>query len=61
MTEPRLLIGINAIAAHAGITPRLAQHMVNQRTIPTWRVGGTPMATAAGLDEWSLLKRQGKF
>jgi hypothetical protein len=58
---PRLLVGTGAIADHARIPTRLAQHLINSGAIPVWRSGGTPMSTATALDEWSLLKRQGKF
>lgn len=59
--HPRLLVGAAAIAAHMRVTTRLAQHMINQRTIPTFRRNGTPMATVTALEEWSLLYRLGKI
>lgn len=58
---PRLLCGNRAIADHLGISTKAAEHMIVRRLLPAWRVGGTPMATATGLDEWSQMKRSGKF
>ena len=61
MPEPRLLIGAAAIAAYGGITETLAQQLISQRALPVWLHRGRPMTTATALEEWSLLRRTGKF
>jgi len=64
MTEaitPVLLRGAKAIGAHLDISPTAALHRHRQGSIPTFRVGGTPYATAAALDDWQALSRAGKI
>jgi hypothetical protein len=61
MTEPRLLIGVTAIASHSGITETLAHQLINQRALPVWHSRGRPMTTATALEEWGQLRRAGKF
>jgi hypothetical protein len=64
MTEtntPILLRGAAAIGSHLGITPATALHRHRQGSIPTFRVGGTPYATAAALDDWQAPSRAGKI
>ena len=60
-TQPRLLIGISAIAAHSRITETLARQLINQRALPVWHCNGRPMTTATALAEWGQLRREGKF
>ena len=55
--EPSLLIGHRAIADFLGISTREVQHLHNQRKLPTWLRGGSPVATAAGLADWQAIKR----
>ncbi|MDN4632794.1 hypothetical protein QCD71_14815 [Sphingomonas sp. PsM26] len=58
---PVLLRGAAAIGAHLGISAAAALHRHRQGSIPTFRVGGTPYATAAALDDWQALSRAGKI
>lgn len=58
---PILLRGAKAIGAHLGISPTAALHRHRQGSIPTFRVGGTPYATAKALDDWQALSRAGKI
>jgi len=59
--QPRLLIGVSAIAAHGGISETLAQQLISQRALPVWHSRGRPMTTASALEEWGQLRRAGKF
>ncbi|SEQ47761.1 hypothetical protein [Sphingobium sp. YR768] len=59
--QPRLLVGISAIAAHSRITETLAKQLINQRALPVWHSAGRPMTTANALEEWGQLRRAGKF
>lgn len=59
MSRPTLLRGAGAIGAHLGVSPREATAMHRDRRIPTFRIGGTPFATAGALDEWRALKDGG--
>ena len=61
MTLPVLLRGAAAIGAHLGISAAAAQHGHNHGKLPTFRVGGTPYATVAALDDWQALSRSGKL
>lgn len=61
MPEPRLLIGVSAIATHSRITETLAQQLISQRALPVWHSRGRPMTTASALEEWGQLRRTGKF
>ena len=59
--HPKLLCGATAIGAHLGMSPRQVSHKHRLGTLPTFRVGGTPYATAGALDEWRTLFRAGKL
>ncbi len=61
MTAPILLRGAEAIGERLGMTAAAVQHRHQNGTLPTFRVGGTPYATAAALDDWRALYRAGKL
>lgn len=61
MIAPVLLRGAAEIGAHLGISAAAAQARHEQGTLPTFKVGGTPYATAAALDDWQALNRAGKL
>ena len=61
MPEPRLLVGVTAIATQSRITQALAQQLISQKAIPIWYSKGRPMTTATALEEWGQLRRSGKF
>lgn len=58
---PELLRGATAIGARLGISPAQAGHMHREGRLPTFRVGGTPYATAGALDEWCTLVKAGQI
>lgn len=57
MSRPVVLQGGKAIGAHLGIAPKQAQHLHDQRHIPSFRLPGdpAPQATVGSLDEWRQL------
>jgi hypothetical protein len=55
---PRLLRGAAEIGGVLGTSPAAAQALHQHGLIPTWRVGGTPYATEAGLRDWLVLADQ---
>ncbi len=59
MSRPVLLRGAAAIGAHVDMTARAAQALHQQGKLPTFRIGGTPFATAAALDDWQRLRAEG--
>jgi hypothetical protein len=56
---PRLLRGAAEIGDVLGTSPAAAQALHQQGLIPTWKVGGTPYATEAGLRDWLTLRAAG--
>lgn len=57
--SPILLRGAKAIAAHLQMSARAVTAMHHQGALPTFRVGGAPVATAGALDDWIVLTRTG--
>lgn len=60
---PDLLYGVEAIAAHLGLTRHQAQHRIDEGAIPTFRLGGKKRGTICArrrtLRAWlSSLERQ---
>jgi hypothetical protein len=55
--HPIVMRGAEAIGQHLGVTPGQAQHLHQQRHLPTFHLPGdsAPCATAGGLDEWRQL------
>lgn len=46
-----LLYGVKSIAQHLEMTPRQAQHLVDKRLIPFFKMGAVVCATKSGLAE----------
>lgn len=58
---PRLLRGAEEIARYLETSPGAITHRHREGSIPTFRVGGTPYATPAALDDWRALFVAGKL
>jgi hypothetical protein len=46
-----LLYGVKDIAAHLGLTPRQAAHLIDKGHLPTFRLGTIICSTKSGLAE----------
>lgn len=46
-----LLYGVKGIAAHLGLTPRQAAHLIEKGHLPTFRLGAIICSTKRGLAE----------
>lgn len=46
-----LLYGVKDIAAHLGLTPRQAAHLIEKGHLPTFRLGAIICSTKGGLAE----------
>jgi predicted DNA-binding transcriptional regulator AlpA len=51
-TAGDLLIGARAIALFLGVTPRQVYHLAEQRTAPSFKVGGSVAARKSSLNSW---------
>lgn len=56
ITELVVLVGFRAIGLYLNLSAATVSHLHRQRLLPTFRVGGTPCATPAGLDDWQVLR-----
>ena len=59
--SPVLLRGASAIAVRLNMTTAEVDHRHKAGTLPTFRAGGAPYATAGALDEWAALQRAGRL
>lgn len=57
-----LLYGVKGIAAHLGLTPRQAAHLIDKGHLPTFRLGSMICSTKRGLAEHfaSLIRSTGE-
>lgn len=58
-TQPDLLYGADAIAAHLGLGRRQVYHRIEAGDLPAFRIGRTVCARRTDLDTW-LAKQAGR-
>ena len=50
--EADLLVGVDAIAAYLGYTRSAAQHLIDEQTMPVFRIGRRVHARRSTLNAW---------